>query len=492
VTEQGQSLPSADVCVVGSGPAGLTAALELGAAGRTVVLLESGTFAPSTRVQELNEGVCEGEPYEGLRATRHRQVGGTPNIWDVEVGGKRGAKYVPLSARDMADWPIGRDDLDPYYREAQELCGLGPFDYGAERWAAEGRRPFDPAGTGLTSGVYHFGDAGRFTRVLPDRVRCMETVRLMPGATVVELLAEAGGRAVRGVRAVGPAGERHVVEARRIVLACGAVENARLLLLAGPGDGSGSRWVGRGFMEHARDFSLVLVPVSPGIFARSAFYDVHEPEEGIRVGGRLAVAEDALEALDLPNASMTLIPRSRSRRGLLERGLRWAHRSLTGGRSGRYGWSETPAPARAFDVFEIVLNLEHGPDAGNRVELGDRRDRHGNPLPRLVVRWTEEEQARLERLRARLQAWFADADLGRLQVTPGRRPDLSAHHHAGTTRMAAIPARGVVDSDGRAFGTENLYLAGASVFPSVGFANPTLTVVAMALRLARHLDATLG
>jgi choline dehydrogenase-like flavoprotein len=78
--------------------------------------------------------------------------------------------------------------------------------------------------------------------------------------------------------------------------------------------------------------------------------------------------------------------------------------------------------------------------------------------------------------------------LGRLLTTTGRRPDLSAHHHAGTTRMALDRQDGVVDPNGRVFGVDNLYLTGASVFPSAGFANPTLTIVALARRLGRHLD----
>ena len=148
-----------DVCVVGGGPAGLTTALTLGAAGRRVVLLESGGFDSSAAAQELNDGDNEGEPYAGLGLTRHRQIGGTANVWDVRVHGKPGAKYVPLSPRDMADWPIGWDELEPHYVEAQGVCGLGPLEYGAARWTTPAHPPFELNGTGLTSGVYQFGYA---------------------------------------------------------------------------------------------------------------------------------------------------------------------------------------------------------------------------------------------------------------------------------------------------------------------------------------------
>jgi choline dehydrogenase-like flavoprotein len=150
------------------------------------------------------------------------------------------------------------------------------------------------------------------------------------------------------------------------------------------------------------------------------------------------------------------------------------------------------APGRTFDAFQIVMNLEQQPQRSNRIELSDRSDRFGNVLPRLVLNWTEEEQARLERLRRLIGEWVAAAKLGRLLRVPGHRPDLNAHHHAGTTRMARQPADGVVDPDGLVFGFENLYIAGASVFPSAGFANPTLTIVALVLRLARQVDAALG
>ena len=139
----------------------------------------------------------------------------------------------------------------------------------------------------------------------------------------------------------------------------------------------------------------------------------------------------------------------------------------------------------------MILNFEHRPHPFNRVELSTRRDRFGNPLPRLLLRWTDEEQAGLEKLRRSLREWFRVAGLGDLATAEGRLPNLNAHHHAGTTRMARDPRDGVVDVNGRVFGVDNLYLAGASVFPTAGFANPTLTIVALARRLGRHLDVVL-
>jgi hypothetical protein len=339
--------------------------------------------------------------------------------------------------------------------------------------------------------VYQFGPAHRFTRDLVDELRRMPAVRLVSSATVVGLTFEPGlgDRRVRSVRAVSHSGQHFEVIARTVVLACGAVENARQLMLAGVDRWSGTQWLGRGFMEHARDFSLVLAPYSPEIFAAASFYDFHTGPDGTRIGGRLAITEDARSGHGIPNASLTLVPRAAGgrRHPLVDRLVRAGIRAMGAGRRGRYGWSRMPALSRRFDVFGIVLNLEQRPHASNRIELDERRDRFGNWLPRLFLDWTPAEQAGLERLRELLAEWLHTAGLGRLEFQRGLRPDLSAHHHAGTTRMGHDPGEGVVDPDGRVFGLQNLYVTGGSVFPTAGFANPTLTIAALARRLARHL-----
>jgi choline dehydrogenase-like flavoprotein len=140
-----------------------------------------------------------------------------------------------------------------------------------------------------------------------------------------------------------------------------------------------------------------------------------------------------------------------------------------------------------FDGFTILLNLEQTPSPENRIALGPRRDTFGLPLSELHWRWHPADHARLTRLRAVVARELAE--LGRIESATGAFPDPNAHHHAGTTRMHADSAHGVVDADCRVHGVDNLFVAGASVFPTAGFVNPVLTIVALAARLADHLSA---
>jgi choline dehydrogenase-like flavoprotein len=155
----------------------------------------------------------------------------------------------------------------------------------------------------------------------------------------------------------------------------------------------------------------------------------------------------------------------------------------------RYSWSKDKALADKCDTLQLLVNFEQRPNPENRVALSSLRDAYGVPRIELHWRWRPEEQAELERLRTVIAAGLESADLGRVRIETGMRPDPNAHHHAGTTRMHADPRHGVVDADSLVHGTDNLYVAGSSVFPTAGFANPTLTIVALALRLADHLKA---
>jgi choline dehydrogenase-like flavoprotein len=291
------------------------------------------------------------------------------------------------------------------------------------------------------------------------------------------------------VKAVGEDGQPLEVRARQVVLACGAIENARLLLLADLDKQNGLAWLGRGFMEHPRDYSLQLVPEDPKLFANAGFYGFQTAKDGTPAVGRIALTEDALKTFGLPNASLIISPRPRSgtMRGMRFRMVQAIHRLVGITWRGGHAWSASQLKAEQFEVFNVVLHLEQRPSPANRVELGEKKDRYGNRLPRLHLAWTEAEQLELEKLRQLIGEWLRDAHVGHLEFTAGHLPDLNAHHHAGTTRMGASPTTGVVDANGRVFGVDNLYVAGASVFPTAGFANPVLTIVAMALRLSKHL-----
>ena len=464
----------ADVCIVGAGPAGLTLARELATRERRIVVLESGGRNPDPAAQALSEGTTDGDAYDGPGATRHRQAGGTARSWNTWFGDEVGAKYVPLDAVDfetrawwpLSGWPFDRAQLDPYYERAQVLCGLGRGAYRGEEWESPDRPCLGLSPGLLTTGVYQFGPGRLFTAVHLEEIRRARNVLLGLNATVVALGRDPGSRSITHVRAACVTGRTLRVRARLFVLATGGIENARLLLLAGRLQGldDESGLVGRCFMEHPRDASCRLVPADPRLIDRCGLYDFHRGPDGVAMG-RLAFTDEARRRHELPAMSITLQP--------LPRELRWRPAE----------WLRT----RRVAALGLLINLEQAPDLENRITLGAERDRFDLPRPAIHWRWRALDQRNLDRIHTMVAAELERHGLGRVEIGAGAPPDPNAHHHMGTTRMHRDPRRGVVDEHARVHGIANLFVAGSSVFPTSGFANPTLTIVALALRLADHL-----
>ncbi len=483
-----------DLCIVGAGPAGLVLSAELVDAQCDVLVLESGSARSGPEILALNDGDLSGDDYNGVGRTRHRGVGGTSALWNSVVGGRTAAKYAPLDPGDFEErpgydhsgWPFGIAELREDYARAQRICGLGQFAYDAATWTSAGHEPWAASGPALVSRVYQGGTRAALVEPLRASIARATNVRLCTHATAVAMRPDAANRRIVELSIATPGGPRWSVRAKRVVLAAGAVENARMLLLAGDGSavpGNGSGWVGCGFMEHPRDRALVLRPHASGVYAQSSFYDQRKAADGTWLIGRLALSDEVLASGRVLNASGTLIPRlgsaiRRAREVIPGFAARWMPTEA-------HGWSSRRNPARVFDGFTVLLNVEQSPHAENRVTLSARRDSLGVPLPSLHWRWRADDHERLKRLRAIVATELAA--IGEVTIDVESRPDPNAHHHAGTTRMHDDPAHGVTDRDGRVHGTENLYIAGASTFPTAGFANPVLTIVALAVRLARHL-----
>ena len=488
-----------DVCIVGSGPAGLVIADRLGAAGRDVVVLESGATGFDAGQQSLNDGVRIGDPYAELSSVRRRQVGGTVASWNTAIAGEAAAKYTPLDPIDFTGrvdaglpaWPIDYPTLRPWYEEAQRLCGLGPYCYRAGDWQGYDATPLDSSET-LTARVYQFGYASVFTHDLPTAIRSKPTVQMIERATATAIDFDKISDCATSVKYIAAenGAERRVL-ANTIVLAAGTIENARLLLLSGYQSADGDL-VGRCFMEHPRDYTMLLRPDSVEFYSSMRFFDQHSEADGTTVLGRIGLNADCLARHGLPQVSVTLLPQLKA----TPRPLRLARETLrlVGLRRlgdypvGGAGWSERPEHFGHFQFVRLLLNLEQAPSMDNRIALDASLDALGQQRTALSWRWSRTDAARLERIRTLIAEGIEAAGFGTVEADAAVRPDPNAHHHAGTTRMSTNPADGVVDADCRLHDIENVFVAGASVFPSAGFANPTLTIVALALRLAARLQ----
>ena len=517
----GRSIPAddtveADVCIVGAGPAGLTLALELAATGATILVLESGSQGWTWRGKQLTRGENVNPHYYRLEWTRLRTFGGSSWAWR-----RHGLRTRPLDPLDFVarpeigrtGWPFDYNELEPFWTRASELCGLGGVDYDTEPWSYRCGAPLS-TDADLATVMFPVGPGDAFTGAI-DHVRRLRNVTCLLRATVLELVTDHTGRRVERAWVTGGSGRSFSVKARTFVLGLGAIENARLLLLSRRchprGLGNAHDLVGRYFMEHPHVRTGVL-RLSANAHPRGMRTYMGVEREGQQAIGFLRLSDSALRREALPASAWAL---HTATEGLVSD----AGRALVDLKdTARSFWRVTPGTGRRLStvmrqpvtsarlvagqtvrrqqthrpvLYRLLGMTEQLPQSDSRVSLGSQRDRYGQPVARLDWRLTEQDLQAIGRTQDLLSAALTRAGIGAIEQRHGDvdPPPLlgGGFHHMGTTRMHSDPRQGVVDTDSRVHGMTNLYVAGSSVFPTAGYANPTLTLVALSLRLARHL-----
>lgn len=546
------SLPDvveADICIIGAGAAGLSIARSFIGTSVRVCVVESGGFSGEERNQALYDGSSVGFPPFDPGISRMRAFGGSCNLWGggcIPLGELGPREWVPHSG-----WPISYEELKPHYQRARSYCRIDAHEFVEDSFLTPpALPPVDFDARTVVNKMFAFSPV-LFGNDYREEIEQAKNVTVLLHANLLELYASSNASSVREARIGTLDGRKGVVRAKQYVLACGGIENARLLLSSNSvvpqGLGNQHDLVGRFFMDHPSGKLGTLFTPDPDRIARpydrnltkTASYgktsvaghpEICLSDEAQRVhrilNGR--VRPFAVEG-PLPNGIRALREFKAALRArgkdesavLAERlSLRKNGEPVDGGRP--------PAPeeglarlglrvllgagdiAKAFvrrrankptvksDHVDLVGYFEQVPNPDSRITLGEERDALGQKKVCVDWRLTPLDRHTYRTAATLFGNELARACSGTFKLEPWLEDDDAAvpmvygtSHHLGTTRMADDPRQGVVDRECKVHGIDNLYVAGSSVFPTGGWAFPTFTIVALSLRLAEHLRSRL-
>lgn len=536
VTELDLSAPF-DICIVGGGAAGLTMAAALDGSELSVLVLESGNRKPTPEGQAFFRGELANNQHSPTDSYRVRALGGASQLW-----GGRCVPYDPIDFEErpwvgMPGWPIPYATVAAYYPRAQEAAEAGPFDYRAE--------PMVPGleGPALETTLERFSRPTDFSRRYGDLLAASANVTVALDATVTHIQLAADGTRVDHLQVAAgpPGGARIAVHARDYVLAAGGLEVTRLLLNADDvhrdGIGNARGWVGRCYMCHTAATVGVVTFTGEPTAIRG---DYERDAGGVYLRRRIGVTAEAQRRLQILNlcwrlhlhevtdpshndsvlsflyharyfvkyeysrkhreARLSLLQHAWHYWNVIRHPVRLA-RFLATFLPARY-LQERRVPSIVLfspdNRYAIEFHAEQEPHPDSRVTLTDTRDAYG--LRTLRVDWRA-SPLDIDTVRRGYQLLADELErtgTGRLEYSDAAIEAAIAEqgayggHHIGTARMSADPALGVVDVDGRVHDVANLFIASAAIMPTSSQANPTLTVLALACRMADHLRARAG
>lgn len=522
-----------DVCIVGAGPAGIVIALELAKRGIDVILLESGGRKFDAASHDLNRGsINDLEGHGPLEDYRRRRLGGASSAW-----GGRSAPFDPIDfePRDFvpySGWPITRDELLPYYVRSNEYNECGAFDYNAPS-SLPRREAFIPGlkpGDVTMDSIYRFSTPTNFGARYEADLERTGRIRLYLHVTATRLVSNEAKNHVERVDLITAFGRRCSVHAKRVVLAGGGLEATRLLLLSELGNENDL--LGRFYMCHVthrmelkldRDLLWDYELTHDGVYAQrtlSVTEDAQRRRHILNLRARVEHPEianpahesGALSAVFLAKTMLTrqvanpLLadtvnvlnkgvahadigdPRAHLRNiardlgGVAQLGQRWLTKRILSKR-------KLPSVVMRSRSHEYTLRIdaEQAPNPESRLSLAAERDANGDRRLHVDWRWLPLDADSIERGVRLFDESLRASGIGSASSAKPEKLFATGGHHCGTTRMSPDPKSGVVDPSCKLHAVSNVFVASSSVFPTCSYANPTLTIVALALRLADHL-----
>jgi choline dehydrogenase-like flavoprotein len=529
-----------DICIIGGGPVGLSLALALRDSGLRCVVLEAGGTSYDRAVQSLSEAVlADPAHHDSMLIATARRLGGTSNLW--------GGTCVPYDPIDFAErqyvdaaWPIKLEDIEPFYDEACRLVGAGPAHFHAPSVGFPSTPEFS------FQSLARWSNEPKFQLAHKSALQNARNLDIRTGAVARGFRVAENGR-IDAVEICRPDGTQpREIRAGKFIVAAGGVESTRLLLnlqrqhpalLGGAQGGLGKYYMGH-LVGQIADIRLANSRLDE-------LLDFHLDEHGNYVRRRFTASAPLQKAHGLLNCSFWPVVRkvAAAEHGnailssiflalafrplgsrLLPEALWRRHvpaepasivphlaNILCGFPSAasylaQFMWKRHFAAARIPGFYLRSQQLHYGlsfhaeqrPNAESRITLSEECDPTGLPKARIDFRFHEFDVQSVLRSHALLDGWLRTNKLGELIYSVRRQDRADAilaeakhgRHQIGTTRMGRTAGEAVLDGNLKCFGLENLYVASSSALPTSSQANPTLTAIALALRLARHLAAS--
>ncbi|HWW23403.1 MAG TPA: GMC family oxidoreductase [Edaphobacter sp.] len=512
------------VCIIGAGVAGHSLAQRLAAAGIDVALLEAGGRVPEERSQSIYNARMARLNHAGTHEGRFRLLGGSSTRWGGQLLPYTEEILQPSPSLPSHGWPLTMDEVGRFYPDAQRLLDADDLPFDAKLFLDAFHRKVPPLLDELPELRVRFSKCAPFSRrnlgtTVGKELEQSNSVTIYLHANLTELVLASRGDRIEAALVRNYAGTKFRFEAEHFVLAAGTIETSRLLLASRSVDpkgvGNTHDQVGRYFHDHINMPSAELTGAArrmflgsfgPFLFRRTAHTAKFEASPLLRERLNL-LAVMAHIIIDEPEASGVVVARSLLRsvqhRNMKESVLRELpkvpHALMDLGLLAYTAKFEKRRHVSPGAVVMLCLNSEQLPLADTRIRLDDKLDHLG--MPKTVVDWTisDADLTTLRTFAAFLRERFSALSISGIEWRP-EIFDESAEitgitdtfHPMGGCRMGTDPRESVVDSNLTVHGIPNLSIASAAVYPSGGSSNPSLTIIALALRLGDRLAGQFG